>query len=350
MSGCQFGGKVTKALASRYASSPHWASSKFLNLEETRTSVDYHDLPGFFRKQFCEKDEREPLTPLPILPFETESFLTASPSWKAIWFGHSVVLFLIGGKVVLTDPMFGPNAAPISPKAVRRYSQNTLAIIDELPPIDIVLLTHDHYDHLDFESIQKLQSKVGRFLVPLGVGRHLQAWGIEEARITECDWWECLEIDGLRLTFTPTRHFSGRGLTDRAKSLWGGWVLKTEKENLWFSGDGGYGTHFKTIGEKLGPFDFAFMECGQYNEMWHEMHMYPEESVLAALDARAKMVMPVHWGSFTLAQHSWREPVERFVAEAELLGLPYVVPRLGELLTEPSALEQHPWWRDLTTL
>ena len=141
MSQCQFGGKFTKVLGSRYAGSPHWKGSKFLNLEETRTSVDYQDLPGFFRKQLCEKDDREPLAPLPVLPFEAESFLATSPSWKAVWYGHSVLLLRIAGKTLLVDPMFGANAAPISPMAVRRYSKDTISIIDSLPDIDLVLLT-----------------------------------------------------------------------------------------------------------------------------------------------------------------------------------------------------------------
>lgn len=347
MSRRQFGGKVTKALSARYAQSPQWNGSKFLNLEETSTSGSYQDLPGFFRKQLCDKVDREPMSPLPLLPFDSVEFLRPCGGWKAVWFGHSVVLLRLDGKTVLLDPMFGPNAAPISPVAVRRYSVDTLAIIDLLPEIDLVLLTHDHYDHLDFESIQRLRSKVRQYVVPLGVGKHLVSWGIEESSITECDWWDRVSVGGLRVNFTPSRHFSGRGLTDRAKSLWGGWVLSTGETNLWFSGDGGYGTHFKTIGEKLGPFDFGFMECGQYNEMWHALHMYPEESVRAALDASARVVMPIHWGAFTLAQHTWREPVERFLAEAFKQELPCLVPRLGELIRWPGEVgELNPWWRE----
>lgn len=340
----QFGGKITKILGAQYAKSSHWDGSKFLNLEETSMGLNYHDLPSFLRKQFCEKENREPSAPLPIQPFSGEAFLKPSRSFKFVWYGHSVILLRLNGKTLLVDPMFGSNAAPISPFPVRRYSENTLAIIDELPDIDLVLLTHDHYDHLDYDSIQKLLPKSKRFFVPLGVGRHLREWGISEGDVREFDWWEAGVLDDINVIFTPSRHFSGRGLKDRSQSLWGGWTLATERERIWFSGDGGYGKHFQEIGSRLGPFDFAFMECGQYNENWHELHMYPEESVQASIDAKASVIMPIHWAAFTLAQHSWTEPVNRFVAEARLLERSYITPRLGELVTVTDTIAQSSWW------
>lgn len=317
-----------------------------MNLEKTATGVSFSDMPAFFRKQLCQKVDREPPSPLPVLPFSRDAFLKPQQGWKLAWFGHNVLLLRIAGLTVLIDPMFGANAAPISPVGVRRFSRDTIEIIDSLPEVDLVLLTHDHYDHLDYESIRRLRPRARRYAVPLGVGRHLLAWGVPEDQVEELDWWQQTLLGELRLTFTPSRHFSGRGLTDRARSLWGGWVLTTEREKVWLSGDGGYGTHFATIGERLGPFDFAFVECGQYNEMWHPMHMYPEEGVRAALDAGAKLVMPIHWGAFSLAQHSWYEPVERFLTEAQRLGLPCITPRLGEMITAPAASEPVAWWRN----
>jgi L-ascorbate metabolism protein UlaG (beta-lactamase superfamily) len=233
---------------------------------------------------------------------------------KALWYGHSAILMSINNLNLFIDPMLGPNAAPISPFSVKRFSDNTLNIIDDLPDIDLVLMSHDHYDHLDYSSILKLKLKTKHFYVALGVARHLKGWGIDESKITEFDWWDEKTFGDITITFTPTRHFSGRGLTDSAKSLWGGWTFKTPTENIWFSGDGGYGKHFLEIGKRLGPFDFAFMECGQYNELWHLIHMYP-----------------VHWGAFSLAQHSWTEPAERFVAEAKSKSISYCLPMLGEL-------------------
>jgi L-ascorbate metabolism protein UlaG (beta-lactamase superfamily) len=243
--------------------------------------------------------------------------------------------------------MLGPNAAPIAPFPVKRFSDKTLNLIDELPQIDLLLLSHDHYDHLDFESIQKLKPKVKHYFVALGVARHLIKWGIPKNDITEFDWWGNQSFNTIDITFTPTRHFSGRGLTDRAKSLWGGWAFKTATENIWFSGDSGYGGHFKDIGTRLGPFDFAFMECGQYNKNWHQIHMYPEESVQAALDAGVTKIMPVHWAGFTLAQHSWTDPVDRFVKEAAKQQILFSNPVLGSLHTYHEEI-RHRWWDKIT--
>ena len=249
----------------------------------------------------------------------------------------------MAGTTILIDPMFGSDAAPTAPFSVRRFSKRTLPILDELPSVDLVLLTHDHCDHLDFASIKKLRKKTSHFFVALGVARHLVHWGIDAACITEFDWWDTKPFGGLSVTFTPTRHFSGRGLTDRAKSLWGGWALQSKRENIYFSGDSGYGPHFKEVGRKLGPFDFGMMECGQYNENWHQIHMFPEESVQAALDAKVEKAMPVHWGGFALAQHSWKEPVQRFRAEATAKGLNISTPGLGELF-EIGENRVSTWW------
>ncbi len=219
-------------------------------------------------------------------------------------------------------------------------------MISDFPEIDVVLLTHDHYDHLDFASFQKLKPKVKQYFVALGLGRHLMDWGIDKNDITEFDWWENKLFANINITFTPSRHFSGRGLRDRFKSLWGGWTLKTENENIYFSGDGGFGNHFKEVGEKLGPFDFGFMECGQYNELWHLMHMYPEESVHAGMEAKVKMIMPVHWGAFSLAMHAWSDPVDRFVDEAIKCKINYIVPRLGDLIDLNQDASSIKWWLD----
>ena len=166
-------------------------------------------------------------------------------------------------QTLLIDPMLGGNTTPIAPIANKRFSENTLQLIDGFPEIDLLLLTHDHYDHLDFDSIQKLKHKTQKYFVALGIKRHLVRWGVAPDLITEFDWWDNQSFENINITFTPTRHFSGRGLTDRNKSLWGGWAFENKNENIWFSGDGGYGQHFKEVGKRLGPFDFGFMECGQ---------------------------------------------------------------------------------------
>ena len=223
------------------------------------------------------------------------------------------------------------------------FSVNAIDKIHEFPHIDILLLTHDHFDHLDLDSIKKVKEKVSNYYVALGCARHLVEWGIPENNIQEFDWWDSTNRDGLNITYTPSRHFSGRELTNRSTSLWGGWVLTTESENIYFSGDGGYGKHFKEVGEKLGPFDIGIMECGQYNENWHQIHMYPEESVQAGLDAGAKVMVPVHWGGFALAQHHWKDPINRFKREGLLKGVEIQTPRLGEVFSY-KYFQRNSWW------
>ena len=342
----QFGAKPTKANREKYTNSPYWNGKIFENLEVTTTDVSFQTLPKILYKQFCKKEDREPKQKLTIVPFKREAFDEPSRLMKAVWYGHSAVLMKMKSINILIDPMFGDNAAPISPFPVRRFSDDTMAILDALPDIDLVLFTHDHYDHLDYECLLRLKDKTKHFFVALGVGRHLIKWGVEKERITEFSWWDTQTFEDIIITFTPTRHFAGRGLSDRNKSLWGGWAFKTADENIWFSGDSGYGDHFKTVGERLGPFDFAFMECGQYNEHWSQIHMFPEESVQAAIDARVKRAMPVHWCGFALAQHSWTDPVERFTAEAKNRNLDYSLPKLGELFASGSELKT-PWWEEL---
>lgn len=340
----QFGAKPSKSDIEKYSKSTYWNGEVFKNLQETSIAFSLSNLPKFLHKQFCKKKGREPLKPLSIVPFDKEAFESGDTTLKSIWYGHSTILMRLNHKNILIDPMFGSDAAPIAPFKVRRFSNATLDLIDDFPDIDLIVISHDHYDHLDYDSILKLKDKAKQFYVALGVKRHLVSWGINPEIINEFDWWEESFFENIKITFTPTRHFSGRGLTDRAKSFWGGWVFKTEEENIWFSGDSGYGNHFVDIGSRLGPFDFAFMECGQYNENWHQIHMYPEESVQAAIDAKVQNMMPVHWAGFALAQHSWQEPVERFVEKASVEKLNFVVPKIGELFNAKTSNYSESWF------
>ncbi|CAZ94647.1 MBL fold metallo-hydrolase [Zobellia galactanivorans] len=339
----QFGGQLTDTLIKRYGQSENWKEGKFQNLEDTGMSISFWDIPKLLYRQFTDKEKREPATPLPIAPFNKASFLREGADFNYIWYGHSALLIRMNAKTILIDPMLGPNASPIAPFKTKRFSENALALIDDFPEIDLMLLSHDHYDHLDYDSIQKLKNKTRNYYVALGVKRHLIAWGIDPGLITEFDWWNNTSYADIQITFTPSRHFSGRGLTDRAKSLWGGWAFKSENLNIWFSGDGGYGDHFKTIGRKLGPFDFGFMEAGQYNEKWRQIHMFPEESVQAALDAQVKKAMPVHWAGFALAQHDWTEPATIFKNTAKEKGLEVTFPKLGVPYTL-SETQTEAWW------
>lgn len=339
----QFGAKATKEDLKRYAQSPQWSGSKFVNAEETTIDISFENIPKLLYKQLCQKEGREPKKPLTIQPFMLNDFIRQDAMFKFIWYGHSVLLLRLNGKTILIDPMLGPNASPIAPFSTNRFSRHALMLIDDFPDIDILLLTHDHYDHLDLASMNKLKGKVRHYLVALGTKRHLVKWGINPEIITEVDWHDRVARHDIEFTFIPSRHFSGRGLRDRAMSLWGGWCMKTDGLNLYFSGDGGYGKHFKEIGEKYGPFDFGWMECGQYNENWRMIHMFPEESVQAALDSRVSKVMPVHWGAFSLAQHTWFDPVERFVNETARRSLECITPNLGELVVAAQS-DAGNWW------
>lgn len=339
----QFGGKITADHKANYAQSEQWNGKQFVNAISTTMDFGVRDMPKMMKEQFNSKGNKTPDTPLPIVPFKREEF-TSSEKLSYIWYGHSAFLLRMNGLSIAIDPMMGPDASPIGPMRTKRFSEGTLDVIDEWPELDAVLFTHDHYDHLDLASIKKLKGKVKHWYVALGVKRHLERWGIPESTITEMDWWDKQSLNGIDITFTPSRHFAGRGLTDRGKSFWGGWVLKSETESVYLTGDGGFGPHFKAVGEKLGPFDLCFAECGQYNELWHAIHMYPEESVYAAKLAQANVVVPYHWGGFKLAQHSWTEPAERFVEAAEDDNRAYGLPLIGGLYTaENTPVEK--WWK-----
>lgn len=342
----QFGGKVTPEEKENYSRSIHWDGEKFCNLEETVMGIPFKAIPKLLFRQLFQRNKRIPKQAIPLAPFQANEFLADEGHAKCIWFGHSAILVRMNGLTILIDPMFGPDAAPIAPFSIKRFNEVSLELIKHLPEIDLLLMSHDHYDHLDLKSIEALKPKVKKYAVALGVGRHLKQWGISPSDITEFDWWEHASFHGITITFTPTRHFSGRGMKDRFQGLWGGWTFNNGIENLWFSGDGGYGEHFKEIGERLGPFDFAFMECGQYNVLWRPIHLFPDESVRAAKDAKVRKIMPVHWGSFNLSDHHWKEPIERFVEACDQAEIPFLTPRIGQLFSLSQAFENERWWEE----
>lgn len=337
----QFGAKSSKEDLKRYSLSKNFKDGKFQNLSETSLNISLREMPKMLKEAFSGRKARGPLQNLDVIAFDESKFAKDGET-KFVWYGHSVALLQLANKNILVDPMFGSDASPIGPMRTKRYSSDTLEIIDTLPEIDFVLLTHDHYDHVDLDSILKLQPKVKQWYVALGLARHMKKWGFDMTKVKEFDWWDEHQHEDIQLVYTPTRHSSGRGLRDRDKCLWGGWVLKSDSGSIYWSGDGGYDDHFKTIGEKYGPFDLGFMECGQYNEKWHHIHMYPEESVQAAIDAKVNRAIPVHWAGFTLAIHGWKEPVERFVAGAKEKGQSYMTPKLGEVSRTDSETKE--WW------
>ncbi|RYZ80063.1 MAG: hydrolase, partial [Moraxellaceae bacterium] len=264
--------------------------------------------------------------------------------------GHSSILLKVYGEYWLLDPVFSERASPFSFLGPKRFHQAPITI-DDLPDIDKVLISHNHYDHLDKSSVKKLAAKTRQFLVPLGVETDLQKWGIASEKITRFDWWQELQTDKALIAFTPAQHFSGRGIGDGNNTLWGSWVIKTAVGSLYFSGDSGYFDGFKQIGAKYGPFDAALIETGAYDNDWADIHMTPEESVQANLDLKGKVMIPVHNGTFDLAFHSWYEPLERVSVAAQQSGVVLLTPIFGQQISMTS-MQRHSevnfkWWRKL---
>jgi len=342
----QFGAVPNAEELQKLSQSPQWNGKIFENQIETTMNIGFKDGIRLLKKQLFDRAGRSPRTPIPVVPFDQQQW-THDDTPKFVWYGHAVLLLQLKGKNLLIDPMFGPDAAPNAPFKIKRFSKQTLDIIDQLPAIDAILITHDHYDHLDLASIRKLKSKSKQWFVALGVKRHLTKWGVQPDDIQEFDWWDKTSFLDIDITFTPSRHFSGRGISDRTKSLWGGFSFVTNEFKVYWSGDGGKGPHFNEIGEKLGPFDWAFVEDGQYNVLWHAIHMFPEEAVTAGKEARAKVLTPVHWAGFPLALHHWKDPIERFVDEAKAQDQIISTPKIGEIVRMTEKPSQEDWWAPL---
>ena len=256
------------------------------------------------------------------------------------------MLLKVYGDYWLIDPVFSDRASPFSFVGPQRF-QSTPISLQDLPPIAKVLISHNHYDHLDKGAITALASKVEQFLVPQGVEGDLQKWGVDCAKIVNFAWWQELQTDKALLAFTPTQHFSGRGLSDSNQTLWGSWVIKTAEESLYFSGDSGYFDGFKAIGEKYGPFDLTMLENGAYNVDWADIHMLPEEAVQAHIDLRGVTMLPVHNSTFDLSSHPWYEPLERVTAEAAKQQVKLITPLVGEVFTAKQVVVGEQWWLDI---
>ncbi len=345
----QFGGSPSKEQKEEFAKLAYYKDGKFSNLTPTDMDLSTREMIQMLPKFFKNDPNRSPQFDVPIELVDSLELVIPKVPDRLVWFGHSAFLLQIDGKNILIDPMFGRVPSPIPFMGNPRYYDRLPIEVEKLPFIDLIVISHDHYDHLDYESIQKLKDKTKQFYVPLGVGAHFEKWGVNQKDIKEFEWWEEAQFEGLEMAFTPSRHFSGRGLGDRFNTLWGSWVIKSLEYNIFFSGDSGYGPHFKEIGQKYGPFDFAMLECGQYNLKWQDIHMAPEETAMAGVDVKAKVGMPIHWGAFTLAFHSWTDPVERVTKKARELDLPLAIPKIGEFINLNNLQEfQDKWWENPT--
>lgn len=341
----EFGGDPTEDDIKKYRATGHYIDGEFKNYQLTKMEFSFNQIVEVVGDYFDDSVNNMPRIPLLIIKQDSLFLEQTKQESKLIWFGHSAFLLQLDGKNILLDPMFGEVPAPVDLAGQQRFFKDLPLAIEKLPKIDYVFISHDHYDHLDYESIELLKSKTKQFILPIGVGTHFRKWGIEEYKIQEYNWWDEDSIDGLSFVFTPSRHFSGRGPLNKNSTLWGSWVIKGKDHRVFFSGDGGYDNHFKEIGEKFGPFDIAMVECGQYNKHWKQIHMTPEESALAVKDLQAKIGIPIHWGSFALSIHDWNEPPVRIKIAADSLGVKIVTPLIGETMYLDSiTVGYNPWW------
>ncbi|CAM4339372.1 MBL fold metallo-hydrolase [Zobellia nedashkovskayae] len=344
-----FGGDVTKERQQAYEQSEQFKEGIFINKKAVPKDLSFSKSLDLAYKFFTTKvPNGRPKEDLKVIKLDSVHVANYNSKTRLVWYGHSSFLLQMDGLNILLDPMFGMVPAPHPWLGDDRFNKEMPLEVEKLPRIDAVIFSHDHYDHLDYETILKLKDKTNHYFVPLGLGVHLEAWGIPADKITEMDWWEEKQLENITLVCTPAQHFSGRKLDNGQSTLWSSWVVQSMDENIYFSGDSGYAPHFKEIGKKYGPFDLALMECGQYNKMWPDIHMMPEETAQAGLDVKAKKIMPIHWAGFKLALHDWKDPIKRVEAKALELNLKVIVPQIGqEIIVMDSVSTYTSWWKNL---
>lgn len=341
----QFGKEASGLRLERMKKSPNFVNNQFKNQIET---IQIQGGGGFFKiaKDFLfNKSERT--RPKDIIPSKKFDLYNLKREENVfIWFGHSSYFIQVDGKRFLIDPVLDGNASPVS-FTTKSFAGTDPYSPEDIPEIDYLLITHDHWDHLDYETLQTIKPNVGRVITGLGVGAHIEHWGYPEEKITELDWGEKIILaDGYELTAETARHFSGRAF-NRNSTLWLSFVLKTPSKKIYISGDGGYGPHFKQIGEKHGPFDLAFLECGQYNETWKFIHMMPEETVQASIDLSSSRFVPIHWGKFSISLHDWDDPIERVTKESKNRNANILHPVIGDKILLDSMTVTPEWWKGI---
>ena len=324
--------------------SANYSDGKFRNLMPISVNTGEGSMIGTTLEFLRGNPERTPSKSLPAVNLDISDTIDED-DLRVTWLGHSTCLIQIDGFNILTDPMFSDRASPLSFLGPKQFKYESSIELQELPMIDAVLISHDHYDHLDYRTIRNLDSKTTKYYVPLGVAGHLKRWGVEAQKIVELDWWGQASDGPLTFIATPAQHFSGRGLNDKNKTLWASWVIKGKRHRVFFGGDSGYFSGFKEIGDKFGPFDITMLESGAYNEAWADIHMMPEQTVQAHIDLQGKLLLPIHWAKFNLALHAWHEPIERLTLQAAAKNVTAITPRIGESFTSGSDLPQSNWWK-----
>jgi L-ascorbate metabolism protein UlaG (beta-lactamase superfamily) len=345
------GARATGERLERMRRSPQWSAGaqRFVNAMPTHTMLP-RDAARSLHLQVAGGETRYPVRPIPVEARRRSDFERPPASGlRATWLGHATALVEVDGARILTDPVWSERVSPSTLVGPRRFFEPPIALAD-LPRVDAVVISHDHYDHLDMETVKTLARTGARFCVPLGVGAHLERWGMPASQIDERDWGETREIAGVTITATPARHFSGRRLSDRDATLWCSWVIAGLRHRVFYSGDSGYFDGYRDIGRDHGPFDLTLMSLGAYGPTWPLIHMTPEEIVQAQRDLRGELLLPIHWATFNLAFHAWNEPALRMAADARAKGVRFTIPRPGEM-TEPARLleagsEPAEWWKE----
>lgn len=337
----------------RMRTSPLWVGDQFRNVHPIIPNLrDPNAAMPTLSEFLCGGERRVPRGPLPSMnPLDTWTRRPAS-GLRATWLGHSTLLIEIDGIRVLTDPVWGLRASPSQLAGPKRF-QPVPVPLRAMPPVDLVIVSHDHYDHLDYPTIRELAKRDVPFVTSLGVGAHLEAWGVQPERIVELDWWESHRLPNseLTVTATPSQHFSGRGLLHgRNTTLWSSLVIRSPRHTVFFSGDTGLTTEYQTIRERFGPFDLVMLEVGAFDPAWGDMHLGPKNALEALKLLGGGPFLPVHWGTFNLAMHAWDEPPETLLELGPKAGVQLVMPRLGEPIEPAHAERVEPWWRDIDTV
>lgn len=328
--------------------SPQAQSGKYRNISaHDQTSEGFTKLIRLaWRFAFNKPKHTVPEGDIPVQPI-TQAQLLAAPDNTVFRMGHSTILLKLNGAFWLTDPVFSDRVSPFQWLGPKRFHAPPISI-EDLPPIKGIILSHDHYDHLDEDAIRRLAAKTEVFLTPLGVGDRMIAWGVDPAKIQQLDWWQSTTVGGVEFVATPAQHFSGRGLRDGNQTLWASWVIYSGKNadgmRIFFSGDTGYFDGFKAIGDKHGPFDLTLMETGAYDKNWPHVHMQPEQTLQAHLDLRGNWMLPIHNGTFDLAMHTWHDPFDRITALAKAKGVSITTPCMGEPLNLNKPHAGSAWW------
>jgi L-ascorbate metabolism protein UlaG (beta-lactamase superfamily) len=340
----QFGAPMAGERLARAQANPQYRDGRFVNLEPEAPSDT--SLIDYTMRQMSGNEVRVPPKPVPVLAVDKATLAAASPAsgLRAFWIGHASTYVEIDGLRILMDPVFAERVSPL-PVGPGRFHPPPIALAD-LPQIDAVLISHDHYDHLDMDTMRHLAQRGSKFYVPLGIGAHLERWGVPTAQIEEMEWWQERTVGSVRIVCTPTRHYSGRGLNNRSSTLWSSWSVIGPQHRFFYSGDTGYGKLFRDIGARLGPFDMTFIKIGAYGpgQAWIDIHMTPEQAVQVHRDVRGKRMFPVHWSTFNLAYHDWDEPIRRAAAEATRVGAELVTPRIGEMVDADQPFASTRWW------